>query len=311
MTRRVVFAVFDGVEVMDLAGPLQAFHEAAAFGHAYATALVGPAAKAHTAQGLTVADLAPLPRLAAGDRVVVPGYPVRTTRPPRALSAWLRAAFDGGARVLSVCTGAFVLGEAGLLDGRRCTTHWRRVAELQERFPQARVLGDRLFVEDGAVVTSAGIASGIDLALAELERDGGPALASSVAREMVVYVRRDGARRQESVWVDHQSHLNPAVHLVQQFLVTHPDSDASIAELGRTAGMSERNLRRVFRRATGVGVQEYRQRLRLERARDLLRDPSLTVEAVAARCGFADARQLRRLWRQRFGSSPTAERGGS
>ncbi|WNG22957.1 helix-turn-helix domain-containing protein [Cystobacter fuscus] len=311
--RRVLFALAPGVEVMDLAGPMQAFHEAAGFGHPYAVASVSPTPTVRTAQGLELAGLAPLPKdVGPGDRVIVPGYPVATTRVPPALLSWLRAAAGAGAQVCAVCTGAFALGEAGLLDGRRCTTHWRRTQELQVRFPRARVLGERLFVEDAGVITSAGISAGVDMALALLERDGGPLLASSVAREMVVYLRRDGAQSQDSVYLDFQTHLNPGVHRVQQYLVAHPEAKATLAELGRVASMSERNLTRAFRRATGISVHAYRERVRLERAKDLLRNPELTVEAVAEACGYADVRQLRRVWNAAHGAPPRrpAARGG-
>jgi transcriptional regulator GlxA family with amidase domain len=259
-----------------------------------------------TAQGLDFAGLVPLPDVGPDDRVIVPGYTLADTRPPAALVAWVRRAAKAGAEVCSVCTGTFVLGEAGLLDGRRCTTHWKRVRELQRRFPRATVVGDRLFVEDGPVTSSAGIASGIDMALALLERDGGPVLASSVAREMVVYLRRDGSHAQESVYLDFQTHLSPGVHVVQQHLVAHPESGERLGELARMAGMSERTLTRAFRLATGISVHAYRERLRLERARDLMRNPTMTMEAIASACGYADARQLRRLWTARRGKSPRA-----
>lgn len=305
--RRVLFLLVPGVEVMDLAGPLQAFHEAANFGHPYAPAYVAASPRVRTAQGLELSSLAPLPRdLGPADRVIVPGYPVLTTRLAPALAPWLRDAARAGAQLCSICTGAFALGEAGLLDGRRCTTHWRRVDALQWRFPRAKVIGDRLFVEDQGIVTSAGISSGIDLALSLLEQDGGPVLASSVARELVVYLRRDGAHGQQSVYLDFQTHLNPGVHRVQQHLVSHPESKATLAELGRIAAMSERNLTRTFRRATGISIHAYRERLRLERARDLLRNPELTVDAVALACGYRDARQLRRLWGATYGHPPRA-----
>lgn len=295
--RRVLFALVPGVEVMDLAGPLQAFHEAAGFGHPYAVQSVAATPGVRTAQGLVLAELAPLPRdVGPEDRVIVPGFPLATTRVPPVLLGWLRAAARAGAQVCAVCTGSFALGEAGLLDGRRCTTHWRRVGELQARFPAARVLGERLFVEDGRLVTSAGIAAGVDMALALLEQDGGPVLASSVARELVVYLRRDGGHSQGSVYLDYQTHLNPGVHRVQQHLVQHPEARDTLAGLARLAAMSERSLTRAFRRATGISIHTYRERLRLERARDLLRNPLLTVEAIAEACGYADARQLRRLW---------------
>lgn len=304
--RRVVFALFPGCEVMDVAGPLQAFHEAAAFGVPYEIVHAAATPTVRTAQGLDFGGLVPLPDVGPDDRVIVPGYTLADTRPPAALVAWVRRAAKAGAEVCSVCTGTFVLGEAGLLDGRRCTTHWKRVRELQRRFPRATVVGDRLFVEDGQVTSSAGIASGIDMALALLERDGGPVLASSVAREMVVYLRRDGSHAQESVYLDYQTHLSPGVHVVQQHLVAHPESSQRLVELARMAGMSERTLTRAFRLATGISVHAYRERLRLERARDLMRNPTMTMDAIASACGYADARQLRRLWTARRGMSPRA-----
>ena len=300
-TRRVFFALFPGCEVMDVAGPLQALHEAATFGARYETAYCAATPSVVTAQGLELTGLRPFPDVGPGDRVVVPGYTVSQTRPRAALVSCLRRAHEAGAEVCSVCTGAFAMGEAGLLDGRRCTTHWRRVQELQARFPRARVLGERLFVQDGRVVSSAGIAAGVDMALALLERDGGPVLASAVAREMVVYMRRDGAQGQESVYLDFQTHLSPGVHAVQQHLIANPAARDTLADLARLAGTSERNLSRVFRRATGISIQDYRDRLRVEHARTLLRNPTLTVDAVASACGFANARQLRRLWATHVG----------
>jgi transcriptional regulator GlxA family with amidase domain len=261
------------------------------------------------AQGLELSSLAPLPRVGPGDRVIVPGFPLMSARVPPTLVTWLRSAHEAGAEVCSVCTGAFALGEAGALDGRACTTHWRRVDELQSRFPRARVVGDRLFITDGRVVTSAGIAAGVDMALGLIEQDAGPVVAGEVAREMVVYMRRDGAHRQESVYLDYQTHLSPGIHRVQQHLVTNPETRATLDELANVAGMSERNLTRVFKRATGISIHDFRERLRLERARDLMRNPTLTLDAVASACGFANARQLRRVWVARFGEPPSAARG--
>jgi transcriptional regulator GlxA family with amidase domain len=302
--RRVVFLLFPGCEVLDVAGPLQAFTEASSLGGGYSVVYRGATPSVRTAQGLEFGGLEPLGEPLQSDRVIVPGYPISTVRPPITILAWLRRARNVGAQICSVCTGAFALGEAGLLDGRRCTTHWKRVAELQQQFPRARVVGDRLFVEDGQIVSSAGIAAGIDMALALIDDDHGPVLASAVAREMVVYMRRNGAHRQESVYLDFQTHLNPGVHQLQQFLIAHPVGRETLGELSLVAGMSERNLTRVFKRATGISIQEYRERLRVERARSLLRDPTLTVDAVAAACGYTGARQLRRVWGQRFGGSP-------
>lgn len=309
--QRVIFALMPEVEVLDLAGPVQAFHEASRCGGSYEVHVCALEPRVRTDQGLWLSDLAPLPETGAADLVLVPGAPMASLdRIDGRLLGWLREAQGRGARVASVCTGAFALGEAGLLDGRQCTTHWSRVNDLQRRFPRARVLTNRLFVEDGPVTTSAGIASGIDMALAIVERDHGPLVAAAVAREMVVYIRRDGGQRQQSVYLDHRTHLHPGIHRVQDWLIAHPEERANLDELGQVANLSPRHLTRVFRQATGVSIQEYRTRLRLERARALLRDPRLTLEAVAGRCGFESARQLRRVWKTAFGEPPSAARAG-
>lgn len=297
MTRRALVFVFDGCELLDFAGPVQALHEVGPHNsEAFEILYCGEAEHVTTAQGMVVANVCGLPAPRASDWLIVPGYTVDDKRRSSpAVTVWLRQAVAAGARVCSVCTGAFLLGEAGLLRGRQCTTHWRRVRELQRRHPTAIVLGDRLYVEDGPIITSAGIAAGIDMTLWLLERDYGPVLAAAVAREMVVYLRRDGQQTQESVYLDYQTHLHPGVHQVQHCLASEPGSTASVEELARRFGMSERNLSRAFRNATGMTVHQYRTRVRLEHARALLRNPGLTMEAIAEKCGFTNARQLRRL----------------
>src|SRR5262249_16046040 len=138
-----------------------------------------------TAQGLTLGALEPFPQVSESDWIFIPGFVLKDGMPPQVLIDWLHTAAYRGARLCSVCTGAFALGSAGLLDGRSCTTHWKRINELRERYPRANVLDDRLYVEDGQIVTSAGIAAGIDMTIGLLERDAGAALASAVARDMV------------------------------------------------------------------------------------------------------------------------------
>lgn len=310
MAARVLFLALPDLEILDLAGPLQAFHEANACGAGYRVLVVSTSPRVRTDQGLALADLEPLPEPAATDLVIVPGVRMASLDAvePAAL-AWLREAHGRGAHIGSVCTGAFLLGRAGLLDGRQCTTHWSRTDDLRRRFPAARVLTDRLFVHDGPVTTSAGIASGIDMALSLLDRRHGPLLTAAVAREMVVYIRRDGAHGQRSVYLDYRTHLHPGVHRVQDWLIAHPSEKATLADLAGLAAMSPRNLTRVFRQATGISIKEFVTRLRLELARDLLHDPGLTVDAVAGRCGFESARQLRRLWKDAFGGTPAARRG--
>ncbi|MEA2489366.1 MAG: hypothetical protein QOH21_1158 [Acidobacteriota bacterium] len=284
------------VEILDLAGPLQALSEANRGRARYRIRLCATKPKIVSHQGVVLADLDPLPDDASGALIVVPGMPYSVTQKIETkVTRWLVRQARAGAHLASVCTGAFLLGEAGLLDGRRCTTHWSRTDELAQRFPRARVLTDRLFVADGPVTTSAGIASGIDMALAMIEQADGPLVAAEVAREMVVYLRRDGAQEQHSIYLDHRTHLDPGIHRVQDWLIHHPDRRATIEDLSGVAGTSPRTLTRNFRRATGISLLEFSTRVRLELARSLLSDPTLTIEAIAQRCGFATARQLRRL----------------
>jgi len=305
----VIFALPPGFEILDLAGPLQAFDEARRLGAPFEIRVAAARARLASDQGVELAALEPFPEPAASDLVLVPGlrHAALAEVPPE-LPAYARRAWEAGARVGSICVGAFVLGRAGLLDGRECTTHWSRVAELRLAHPRARVLEDRLFVEDGRLVTSAGIASGIDLALWLIERDAGPQLAATVARELVVYLRRDGTHRQSSAYLDHRAHLHPGLHRVQDFLVAHPERRATLPELARIAALSPRHLTRLFRERTGVTLHQYATRIRLERARTLLEIPGLTLDAIAARCGFEDGRQLRRLWRAAHGEPPSRAR---
>ncbi len=292
----MIFVVLPEVEILDLAGPLQAFYEANATRARHRVRVCSPRERIESHHGVVLADLDPLPDEVGDALVIVPGMPyARTERLDRSVVRWLVRAARQGAHVASVCTGAFVLGEAGLLDGRRCTTHWSRTGELARRFPRARVLVDRLFVTDDNVTTSAGIASGIDMALAFIEQSDGPVVAAEVAREMVVYLRRDGSQEQESVYLDYRTHLHPGVHRVQDRIVRDPTTPMTLASLAELAGMSERHLTRTFRQATGISVHDFTSRVRVELAKSLMHDPSLSMEAIAQRCGFTSARHLRRF----------------
>jgi len=307
--RDLLFLILPEVEILDLGGPLQAFGEANRDSPRYRIRFCGPRADIRTSQGLELANIEPLPDAAGDVTIVIPGMPYRVTEHiERSVIRWLKASAAAGADIASVCTGAFVAGEAGLLDGRRCTTHWSRTRELQCRFPAARVMTNRLYVTDGNVTTAGGIASGIDMALAMIEQAHGPVLASQVAREMVVYLRRDGAHEQQSVYLDYRTHLHPGIHRVQDWIIQHPDDKLTLPSLGDLAGMSARNLTRLFRRLTGISIHDFATRVRLELARTLLHDPTLTLDGVAARSGFTTGRQLRRVWKQTFGAPPSEAR---
>jgi transcriptional regulator GlxA family with amidase domain len=302
--RRVVFTLYPGFEILDLAGPLQVFDEAKKRGLEIEILSCGLSDSAVSEQGLAVSGLAPMPSFGAGDWIFVPGHTVGKVPIPRALVSAVREAARSGALLVSACSGAFILGEAGLLDGKSCTTHWRRIDELRARFPKAKVIGDRLFIEDGNLVTCGGCACGIDLALYLIDREKGPVFTSRIARELIVFMRRDRDHPQTSVYLDYRSHANPGIHAVQDWLVENQAKPAGIDDLARMGGMSVRNFARAFREATGTTPGEYRTLLRLERAMIMLNNPEMTVEAVASVCGFPDARALRRQWKKRYGNPP-------
>jgi transcriptional regulator GlxA family with amidase domain len=238
--------------------------------------------------------------LQAGDLVVVPGL-VDSALPPTVgtnyleFYAWLRSLPERGVGLCSVCTGAFLLGAAGLLAGRTCTTHWQQVGALQQAFPDSRVLTDRLFVHDRGVYTSAGIAAGIDLALALVEERFGALLTYKVSRRLVLYYRRNGLHGQVSVYLDHRNHLHPGVHLTQDYLLDHLAENPTLEVLAEVAHSSPRNLTRLFRQHTGLTINDFSTKIRTEAARTLVATSSLTRQAIAERCGFRDPRQLQRL----------------
>ncbi|WP_438361797.1 GlxA family transcriptional regulator [Micromonospora sicca] len=199
-----------------------------------------------------------------------------------------------GGTVASICAGAFALGRAGLLNGRRCTTHHEVQDELARRHRAARVVRDVLYVVDDRVVISAGIASGIDVALHLVATRHGPSAAARIARTLVVYARRNGHEPQASAMMRHRSHLSDAVHRAQDLIDVHYSELLPLAGLAAVCGVSERTLSRLFRQATGLTPLGYQQLLRVERAEHLI-GHGATVESAARAVGFTDARMLRRL----------------
>lgn len=253
--------------------------------------------------GLGLGPLVPFADVAVGpaDVVFVPGLEMAYLQSAAfrqegaAFFGWLRALHARGVRLCSICTGAFVLAEAGLLDGRKCTTHWRRLAELQAHYPRVLAQADTLFVQENGIYTSAGVTAGIDLALYLLEEWHGPLFATKVARELVVYTRRGAGHSQQSIYLDYRNHLHSGVHEVQDWLTENLAAGATLEALAERAHMSPRTLTRTFRKATGISIHAYTAALRQELARTLRHNPALTQEAIAARCGLRSVRQLQRL----------------
>ncbi|MFD0224356.1 GlxA family transcriptional regulator [Streptomyces hirsutus] len=295
----IAFLLVPGLHLLDLAGPAQVFSTAADFGHPYTLSYIAEQPLVPTAQGLPLVARLDWPELGPEDLIVVPGWQaLALAGSPVIGAASLQALRDHHARggtVASVCAGAEALGRAGLLDGRRCTTHHDVQDELARRYPRAVVIRDVLYTADDRVVTSAGIASGIDLALHLIATRHGPAVAAQVARDMVVYARRNGHEPQASAMLRYRSHLDDTVHRAQDLLDARFDQPLPLPALAAAVGVSERTLTRLFTRATGgLTPLRYQQTLRLERAEHLI-NHGATVDGAARAVGFEDPRMLRRL----------------
>ena len=308
---KVVFLLVPGLHLLDLAGPAQAFGTAADLGCGYELAYVAGQEDIPSAQGVTMRATTEWPALASGDIIIVPGWranPVIAGTGPLADAALnaLAAHHANGGTVASVCAGADALGRAGLLNGRRCTTHHDIQDELAKRYPEATVIRDVLYVIDGRVATSAGIASGIDLALHLIAVRDGPATAAQVARQMVVYARRNGDEQQASAMLRHRNHLSDTAHRAQDHIEAGLAGPLPLTEIANVCGVSARTLTRRFTQATGLTPLRYQQLLRLERAEHLI-GHGATVEAAARTVGFQDARMLRRLRARKPALPPRAK----
>jgi len=315
---RVALFAYPDVQALDLSGPFEMFARATRLlrderkNHpGYAPVVVG------TGTGAIVASsgFRFLPdttfRALRGEvdtLLVVGGRGMDAQLGERAVLDWLRRMAARVRRLGSVCTGAFLLAEAGLLDGKTATTHWSRAADLARRYPRIRVEHDRIWVKDGGIYTSAGVTEGMDLALALIEEDLGAEVALAVARAMVMYLRRPGDQSQYSAPLRLQAAETPSVRELMTWATEHPAGDLSVPALAQRVGKSPRQLTRVFRKELGVAPAEAVEQLRLEAARRALQQSAAGLEEVAARCGFGSAEVLRRAFVRALHVTPSAYR---
>ncbi|WP_328862590.1 GlxA family transcriptional regulator [Streptomyces sp. NBC_00306] len=307
----VAVVAFDEVQLLDVTGPAEVFTTANGYGARYDVRIVSlTGADVRTSSGVRVGvDGGPesLPRRVG--TVVVPGRKDwRGAVADRDLVAFAGGLADRSKRVASVCAGAFVLAESGVLDGRRTATHWQLAGELAAAYPEVRVEADPVFVRDGHVVTSAGVTAGIDLALALVEEDHGPDMARNVARELVVFMARPGGQSQFSARLTPRESGHPVVRRVMDAVGADPGAPYGLDALARGAGVSARHLTRLFRSEIGMTPGQYLESVRLEAAQALLEAGSDPVEEVAGRSGFGSAETMRRTFRNTLGVSPTVYR---
>ena len=309
-TVRVHFIVLPQVYLLDLAGVADALRSAnrVAGRTVFDIEYNGVESSVTTSLGLPLAGLEPLPEaLTEGALVVVTGVLAqpRLQCPAATVAArWLARHVTARHRLACVCSGAFLAARAGLLDGRQCTTHHEDCDALQRSHPKALVQHNRIFVQDGHIVTSAGVTAGIDLALFLIAGHAGPAVAARVARKLVVYVRRAGADPQFSPWLAHRNHMHPVVHRAQDAILADPTCTWTLSSIAVAACTSVRHLSRLFRDETGITVLAYLHGIRLAMARESLATTTRSVERIAEGAGFTSAHQLRRVWRRHAKGSP-------
>lgn len=304
---RVVTMAQDGVLLLDVAIPVHVFdyHGNGRYRHT----LVGAGGKTVcTSTGLRLATQGGLRLLEEADTIVIPGYEQVDRRPADALLRALRAAAGRGVRLVSICTGAFTLAWAGLLDGRRVTTHWSVCPVLARLFPAVRVDPGVLYVDDGDVLTSAGVAAGLDLCLHIVRRDHGAAVAANIARHTVVAPHREGGQAQFIQAPVLEPGAGASVAPIMEWALDHLDQRLDVPQLASVAGMSVRSVSRRFRDETGTTPLQWLLAQRVTHARELLESTNLTVETVAHRCGFTDAPTLRRHFVRHTGTTPRAYR---
>jgi transcriptional regulator GlxA family with amidase domain len=314
MAHSVLIALYDGVQSLDVSGPLEVFAGANTYAQARGerpyyslrTASVGAAAVV-TSSGLRLLPDGDLDTARPPDTIVVPGGEGSRTPAEGVLRNLSRLA-PRASRVMSVCTGALLLAQIGLLDGRRATTHWAVCATMAQRYPAVHVDPEPIFVRDGSIFTSAGVTAGIDLALALVEDDLGREPALIIARHLVMFLRRPGGQAQFSAQLSQQFAQRESLREVQQWIADRPAADLSVESLASRAGMSPRHFARAFQAEVGVTPGRYVGLARLESARRLLEDTNHGVDQIARSCGFGVAETMRRAFHRELGVSPAQYR---
>jgi len=303
---RVGFVVFDGVTMLDVSGPAEVLHQSGKLGHPYELVLVSPEGGPVTAaNGLTLSGtVTALDAGPVGTVVVAGGDRLAQQPAEEELLATTRTLADRAARITSVCTGAFVLAELGLLDGRSATTHWRQAATLARRYPRVRVEPDAIHIRDGRFVTSAGISAGIDLALALVEDDHGATVARDVARELVVFMQRPGGQSQFSAATTTPPPRTDPLRSLITSVLADPAADHSLPAMAATAAVSTRHLTRLFRTEVGTTPARWVERVRLDRAQHLLLEGH-SVTSAAHLSGLGTDETLRRAFARHLDTTPT------
>lgn len=310
--KKVLFIVPPKVHLLDINGPAHIFYEAKEYGANIDLHFITPVDddKVLSSAGLNFSDLLSFSefQLSKDDFIFIPGiyFSVLSNdvflKKCKSFFHWLQECDRIGVNICSVCTGSFLLAEAKILDNKSCTTHWKRIKAFRKRYPKIDVKENRLFVVDKNVYTSAGISSGIDLALFILEEKFGPKLAADVAKEAVVYFRRGEFDPQLSIYLKYRNHLEERIHNAQEFIIHNLDKSFNHSDIADNVNMSVRNLTRMFKKSTGITIRDYTEKLRVERAMNLLHEKN-KLGMIASQCGFKSVSHLKTILKKHNKSS--------
>ncbi len=299
---KIIFLILPHIHLLDLAGADQVFHEAIEQGATIEMIYCSIGEPIVTSTNLPFGKLINYSKVTIfkGDYIFIPGAEVnylisRKINAEKKLLQWVKDSYLKGANICSICTGAFFLAMAGLLDGRKCTTHWKRTSQLQKMYPEVQVIENILFTEDENIYTSAGVTAGIDLALHIVSKLKDDNFSYKIARELVVYVRRQGSDSQKSIFMDYRNHIHSGIHKVQDHLQENIRKKQTLTRLSSIACMSPRNFTRVFRKETGISVNDYITLIRKEHIKEFLKNPDMTRKKMALECGLQSERQIIRL----------------
>ncbi|MDT0608136.1 GlxA family transcriptional regulator [Croceitalea rosinachiae] len=305
MTKKIVFIVPPKVHLLDLNGPIHAFYEANEYGASFDlqfASIFEENNSVTSSAGLALTNMVSFEEitLSETDYVFIPGISFSTLSDISFLSKckgffeWLRIQNSKNVKICSVCTGLFLLAEADILNGKKCTTHWNRIEDFNERYPNIKVERNKMFVANENIYSSAGVTAGIDLSLHIIDKELGAKFAVDVAKEMVVYFRRGESDDQVNPYLQYRNHMENRIHDAQTYILKNLEKSIVQEDIAEAVGMSGRNLSRLFKKTTGVSIGFYREKLRVERASQMLKE-SNKMQTIANACGLNSTNQLRTL----------------
>lgn len=306
----VYFYIPKQVTILDLSGVLQVFEEAKILGFNYHFKFIGNQSNIKSSSGLELTSIKDYRKTnpTKNDIIFISGassHQITQSNEEQSFFDWLNSANSNKTTICSICSGAFLLAKSGLLNNKECTTHWDFIKKLKTDFPLLKLQENTLFTKSENIYTSAGVVTGIDLALFLIEERHGKHIANQLAKGLVVYKRRHATDEQESVYLQNRSHQDEKIHTIQDWIIHNLEEASTIEHLAELVHVSPRNLTRTFKKLTGVTIAEYRTKLRIEKAKSLLSNSDYKIEYIANLCGYKTSKQLRIVLEKHHESLPS------